>query len=621
MSDEQRSDRGGKLADLATGNRRQFLKYAGAGTLGCVTILGLDTILDDTRQSDGTLPEQLIGSTETADVVVQEREQGYEGIETNGDTIDSGADGWTVLENSIDAVPDGGSIVVSGRYQSESVIDVSKSINMYGPEALIEQQQPGDFALRFHGAERHQTALTEAASSGDTVLPLADISGVQQGDIVLLKDVGAEPILGRGHVPSEPHSVIGVDGDTVTLADSIVWRDGYDQDTLVYVLDPVEIHVSGLEMRAPAKDESYYGVAAQICRDSSIENLHMEKFGSRAIRLGPSANSRVRDCTVLQSADIEAADGYGIQVWSGSHDIVVEGCTAKECRHPLSVTAGGDLQVASRAITFRDCFVTGNGAGALNCHGGSAHDVRFEDCTVHTVGDPGLTTGAQETNVAGCEFRMDGHNAVDTRDDTQEAVITVTDTDVYGAKNGVKLSREENLNFAPLWKFVHIENVRAYGCTHLFTLGGGRVDRVRDLVIKGCYCDSAGEEGIRLLNRLESGRIQGNEFGGTAGSRHLLARSRSDGTITNVQIVGNQFSQQDTADEFVRLVDAEECVVSENTFTAQSSVNLYVDGPNSTSNRITDNTYYSPKPPADLIIEDSGSIATGNTVYDTSPGS
>jgi len=619
MKDEGDADGNSTRERLSTDSRRQFLSYVAAGTLAGASGLAIGQIIRDKQSSIGRSAGQLIEDPKDIDVFVTEREGDYEGRVPSGETIDSGTNGWEVLRNSIDTVPEGGSILINGRYESSSPINISKSIKFCGNQAVINQRQPGDFALRFHGTERQRTTLAEATTTGATSVKLVNTAGIQQDDLILFKREGADPVLGRGHPPSESHSVDGIDGDEVRLADSIVWRDGYDTETLVYVLDPVEVHVSGLSMQSPAKDGDYYGVSAQICRDSTFEKLRLEKFGSRALLIGPCANARVRNCTVLQSSNIEAADGYGIQIWSGCHDILVEGCTAKDCRHSLSVTAGGDLQVASRAITFRDCFVTGNGSGALNCHGGSAHDVRFEGCTVHTWGDPGLTTGSQQTNVSGCEFRLDGNNAIATRGDPQEAVLTVTDTDVYGATNGVKVSREEDLTYAPLWKFVQLNGVRAYGCNRLFSLGGGKIDRVRELTISDCYWDEVSESGIRFSNRLDGGLIEGNDFGVTSEFPHILARS-SSGKIANLEITGNQFEHTGSSGEFIKLLNSEECVISNNVFVADSSVNLYVDGQNSTSNEITNNEYFAPNPPADLVLENDGSVAKANRVYNTASG-
>lgn len=609
MSDEE------KTTESLPTTRRQLLKYVAAGSVGGLATFGATQDLRSQNKTD-EMPEPPSGDSGVYDAFVRERMDGYEAIGTTGETIDSGTDGWAVLKNSIAAVPDGGSMYVSGHYTSSSTIDVAKSIGVDAREASVDQQQAGRFVFRFGGEERQQTTLSTTVETGDKTLELSD-SSAQRGDLLLFRQTDAEPVLGRRHYPSESHSVRAASGTTVDLSDSIVWRDGYDQGTTVYVIDPVKVRLAGMSLRAPAKDQNYYGIEVTNCRDSIINGLTLEKFGSRALLVGSCANSRVRDCTVHESADIKAADGYGIQVWSGCHNILVEGCTATECRHPLSVTAGGNRQVASRAIIFRDCFVSGNGAGALNCHGGSAHDVRFEGCTVHTQGDPGLTTGAQQTNVTGCEFRMDGHNAIGTRGDGQEGIITVSDTDVYNATNAVKISRETDLKFAPLWKFVHLDGVRAHDCNQFFTLATGEIDRVRDLVIEGCYWDRVSEEGIRLWNQVDGGIIEGNDFGRTTDSPHVLIRGKSDNRIENLRITGNQFGESAGTSEFIRLVNAEQCVVSNNTFNSKSSVNIYVGAADSTGNMIAQNTYYAPDPPADPILENDGSIVTGNKIYDT----
>lgn len=618
MNDEQRSHGDGESDHSDTNSRRQFLKYMSAGALGGTAVVGIDQAIgaaDSTQESLTSFPE---GSRRTHDVFVHEGNAGYEAINADGETINSGSDGWTVLENGIDAVPDGGSIHVNGQYRSTSTIEIRKSIKMYGSEAFIDHQPSGDFVFRFKGNERHVTTLTEAAKTGDHTVTLDDTSGLEKGDLLLLEETDGEPVLGLNEPPGEPHSVLEVDGSTVKLEDTIVWRDNYPPGTRVYVINPIEVHVSGFNLQAPAKDGNYFGVYAHMCRDSTFENLRLVKFGNRAMVLEACANFRVRDSTVLQSAAVHLGKAYGIMVWAGCHDILIEGCVAKECRHALSVTNGGPREVASRAVKIRDCFVSSVGSAAINCHGGSAHDVRVEGCTVHPEPDmPGLRTGAQKTVVSGCEFRMDGHSAVDTRNDGQEMVISVTDSDVFGASGAVHLDGEEKYEFNPLWKLVHIDNVRAYGCKMFFELDPGALDRVRDLVIRGCYWDEVTREGLRFANQVDGGIIEGNDFGNAPSESHVVVRDNSDSKVNDLHIVDNRFQQPTGTNAFIRLSHCRNCVVSDNKFESGSDVNIYEDNTNSTANLIKENTYFAPNPSDDPIAEDDGSIAKNNYVYDT----
>jgi hypothetical protein len=588
--------------------------------VGGAVAAGFGTLAGDDGSGDRASTEGSGSGPGPYDVIVHEQSGAYEAVEPTGETIASASHGWTVLESAIDAVPAGGSIFVSGQYDGTSSIEIRKPIHMNGREADIDHQGSGDPVFRFQGEERYRTRLVEDVSQGEDTVALEETSGMRKGDMVLLEETDGERVLGRGTPPGEPHSVLEVDGGTIRLEDSIVWRDGYPSGTLVYVVAPIEVHVSGFDLTAPAKDESYRGVTAHQCRGSTFENLRLDRFGDRGILLEACANCRVRDCTVLQSSDIDAADGYGIQVWAGCHDIIFEGCVAKECRHPLSVTPGGDRTVASRSVIFRDCFATADGGSALNCHGGAAHDVRFEGSEVHTWGYPGVRTGAQKTMVTGCEFRTNGHNGIDTRNDGQEMILTVTDTDIFGAFSAVHLDREEAFEFEPLWEIVHLAGVRAYGCNRYFEVNPGAVDRVRNLVISNCYWDQVDEEGLRIENSIEGGVIEGNDFGEAPSDSHIRVSDGSGIDITNLQIVGNRFRQPNGSDTFIRLSNCRECVVADNMFESGTDVTVYEAGSNSTANRITRNTYYAPNPSPDPIAEADGSIARDNSVYDTDAG-
>jgi hypothetical protein len=273
--------------------------------------------------------------------------------------------------------------------------------------------------------------------------------------------------------------------------------------------------------------------------------------------------------------------------------------------------------VASRSVTVRDCFVSADGSAALNCHGGSAHDIKFKGCMVHTWGQPGVRTGAQQTNVSGCEFRMDDHHAIATRNDGQEMVITVSDTDVHGAGNVVSLNDDSEGEFAPLWKLVHVDGVRAHGCNRFFQLKNGEVDRVRDLIIQNCYWDAVGESGIRIENRLDGGSIENNTIGNAAEDSHIRALS-DDTRIRDLHISGNRFEQTEGDSAFIRLRNATGCVVSDNKFEADSGVGLYAAGEEAAGNVIKQNTYFAPGASEALVDAADGSVAADNHFIDTS---
>lgn len=614
--EERRSPISDVLGDVESWDektRRQFLALLVATISGVISTLLLytqdmfETVLD-TIERTGDPP---------TNVFVQEYEDEYRATYEDGEVLDSGPDGWDVLRTAVETVPAHGTVSVNGRYEATSVLEIDKSLCLDGHGATIVLDSSIDRPLDFRGEERYLTELADGVGTGDHTVELVQTGDIEKGDMIHLEDTEGDPVLGRGQPPGEPHSVLEVEGNTVTIEDRIVWREGYDSGTVVYVTDPIEIRCSGFDMEGPAKDDTYLGIFAKECRNSVFEDLWLDQFGSRGIALEGCANSRIRDCTVLQSADIDAGDGYGIQVRAGCHDIVVEGCTAKECRHPFSITAAGPREVASRSVIVRDCFVSAEGSAALNCHGGSAHDITFDSCIVHTSGDPGVRTGAQKTNVTGCEFRMDDHHAVTTRNDGQEMVLTVTDTDVYGAGNAVGLSNDGDYEYDPLWKLAHLDGVRAYGCNRLFQLESGGVDRVRNLVISNCSWDTIGETGIRIENRLDGGSIEGNSFGDAPNDSHIRARNEEGTDITNLHISGNRFQQSTSADTFIRLSNATQCTISNNEFESDTGSNIYTDGSNATQNVVKQNTYFGPNESANMIAVDDGSIAVDNYFMDT----
>jgi hypothetical protein len=212
---------------------------------------------------------------------------------------------------------------------------------------------------------------------------------------------------------------------------------------------------------------------------------------------------------------------------------------------------------------------------------------------------------------------MDGHHAITTRNDGQEMVLTVTDTDVYGAGNAIGLSDDSEGEFAPLWKLVHVDGVRANDCNRFFQLKNGEVDRVRNLVVRNSSWDAVGEAGIRIENRVDGGSIENNIFGDAPEDAHIRALS-DDTRVRDLHISGNRFQQTTGDSTFIRLENATECVVSDNKFESESGVELYNDGSDGTGNVIKQNTYFGPGASEEVINEDDGSMAADNYFMDTS---
>lgn len=619
----------GVLVAVDDRSRRQFLAVVLATVAGLFTTLGVamqdmlryftstDTQpTEEESPSDGESDQDVVNAP-PGEIFVQQHRDGYRATSPDGRVIESGSNGREILTAAIDAIPDGGKLFVRGSYEFDSALEIRKPLQLDGYDASIDLTDSADVLFDFAGEERYQTELTESVELGTNTIELDSTNNIERGDLVLLEDEDGPGVLGRGNPAGEPHTVMDVDGSTVTLEDTIVWRDGYESGTLVYVVDPIEVSCRGFELAAPAKDESYFGVVARGCRNSTFSELTLDRFGSRAIATEAVANSRIRDCTIRQSSDIEASDGYGIQIRAGCHDIVVEGCTAKECRHPLSVTPAGPREVASRSLVFRDCFVSANGSAALNCHGGATHDVRFEGCVVHTWSEPGVRTGAQKTTVTGCEFRMSEHHAITTRNDGQEMVLTVTDTDVYGASNVVELSSESDYEFSPSWKLVQLNGVRATDCNRFFGVESGAIDRVRDLQITGCQWNQVLEEGIRLNNQVDGGTIEGNDFGDAPNDSHVRIRTEDDSMIRNLQITNNRFEQSSGSTPFVRLGDTTRCSISNNKFDAETATRLCTEQGNATHNIVKGNTYFGPGAGSGRIDLDDGSVSDANRFFDT----
>jgi ribosomal protein S6--L-glutamate ligase len=148
---------------------------------------------------------------------------------------------------------------------------------------------------------------------------------------------------------------------------------------------------------------------------------------------------------------------------------------------------------------------------------------------------------------------MSEHHAVTTRNDGQEMVLTVTDTDIYGASNAIQLNEDTSYEFGPSWKLVQLNGVRATDCNQFFELKPGEIDRVRNLPLTGCQWYTVAAEGIRLDNQLDSGTIEGNDFGDATNQAHLSFRTSDDSVIQNLKISGNRFQQSSGSEPFVRL--------------------------------------------------------------------
>lgn len=255
--------------------------------------------------------------------------------------------------------------------------------------------------------------LAADAAEAATEVTLVDATGITTGDWVYLSTselptpdgnqfadtigVLLDPAQDFGDIliNEEMHEVIGVAGNTLTLAEPLGKNKLTAWNAACVRVDPIEnatilggIFV-GFEPHAGANPWDHQYIWARYCAGCTISGLTADKDPARdldhrrmgqAIRSDTGAANRLLANTIGQGAGIAAGEAYGISLRRGERNSVVGQNDIEKCRHSVELWG-----------TTAGCIVEGNTArndtsSSLDTHGSWNKGVIIRDNLISNDG-------------------------------------------------------------------------------------------------------------------------------------------------------------------------------------------------------------------------------------------
>lgn len=509
-------------------------------------------------------------------VVRQLNNDSYEAVDSTGATIVSGSNGNSVLQSSIDECPDGGVLLFSGYYNITERIMVEDSITIKGLRRSILDNNIGNEtnALYASGSEvGTDYSLDVAPDKGDYWVDLTDVSGIEEGHLIYISQdeefsqaTGGEEI-GEGHVITEVDS----GNNSVKLDDHIIY-DNYDPSSYtveIEVYDPIEVHFEGFHIQGQDPEGPYRGMQLFRTIDSSVRNVSLDSHGVRGLTVMQSNNVRIKNCRsdrCLRANVDGASDGYGIMIFSGCSNVIVDGCRATDCRHPISVSKAGSVIGLSRSVVIRNCFVTSDLSAAINTHGASAFDILVDGCVIYTRNQFGVRLGAFNSKIVNCTIRPNGSSAISWRGNLHDLSYIARGNTIYDTGWAFNFRRTD---YDATFEELIIEGNEVVGGCNLFMY---LTEAVEELQVTGNVCRNPGDHAVRISADIGSGLIAQNTF---ANSRNEMFRLGGEGgIIENIMFDSNRLSDPHSAHGFWRLRDGTEyCSFINNHLTAADGLN------------------------------------------------
>ena len=325
----------------------------------------------------------------------------YEAVDSSGTTIDSGSNGWVVLESAINAVDEGGSIYISGDYHAQNRIIVEKSVDIYGFGATIHNDNISDEVMRFEGNEKGWRDLSASADAGDLTIELSDASDVSAGDSIAVQspdrviDAGTSGTyaLGEGNI------VESVSGDTVTLHDPLTYGYSTADNSQAMVAGSINVNVYGVHFQGTDEAGTERGLRLRYVVDSTVRNCSFDQIGDFSLSIQNGFAVNVFDCHFERGYNISDSDGYGVVVQSGSSHTRVSDCTFIRYRHAVAHTSGINNGRPRESVISNCGFFGGHDGSVIDMHQGtlSAHIINNTIVTQHR----GIINGALKVSIRG----------------------------------------------------------------------------------------------------------------------------------------------------------------------------------------------------------------------------
>ncbi|WP_331233110.1 right-handed parallel beta-helix repeat-containing protein [Natronorarus salvus] len=426
------------------------------------------------------------------DVLVgQLDDEGYEAIDAEGEAVVSTANAATALQESSDATPEGGTLVVKGHYEFEDGEEwyIDEDIRILGHGAVLEttytDDEDGEMFLFVEGevgssygvedvelveeGEAHRYVLTLDEDVDDTVFRhhLVMLESVEEAEMWPGGDTG--PTKGEGHMVAANAAdeatmddgadvAHGLEDDQISLLDLLEFE--YDTSFEIEALhiEPVEVTMEGFDIYGPDVWRPKVGaIHVRGGANCTFRDLSVQEVAYECLTLVQCYDTTVENSVFTWGAsNHDGGDGYGVKVGGGTAHTHVKDCTFHMMRHGIAHAGSGQTGTNRRRSQIENCLFTAHRSTALDMHG---EDVghRVIDCTFSQANDECISYG-KDTVVRGCTFQMGGNDRADAIYDNGEwgdRHLTVADCTFEDVgRNCIRLQRSDT----------HFSSVTITGC-------------------------------------------------------------------------------------------------------------------------------------------------------------
>lgn len=335
--------------------------------------------------------------------------------------IGNGQDATAAVEAALAAAPPAGMALrfPAGRYVVGNV-RIPNNVRIYGDGKATVLVQRSDTEPIFNttGREFDTAALTADVQRGATIIPITGYAGnLAAGDWIVLGDRYSYDPTYDGNLSGELLQVDSVTSTAITVTGKVkgafTASGAYTLTNRAYVNKVT--FTTGIEVDSLTFEGRRSATAALMsfyyARNLAVRNVACTQGGDVFISLKVCQTVHVSDTIIENLVDDlpNNHNGYGVNVSTGTGNVVIDGMIARNVRHAVTTSGGGkgiprSLVISNVSVTNRATAEGGSAGAGIDTHC-SGDDIVITGCVVSTCGI-GITVRSKNTTVVGNVIRQ-----------------------------------------------------------------------------------------------------------------------------------------------------------------------------------------------------------------------
>lgn len=371
-----------------------------------------------TETENGTTPgvvdvetvrtDHLLTDSRNAGAVVWKDEDGTVHADAEEEVVESGPDFSRVVQ----AVVDHGVsklVIQAGHYVASEPIELDSDTVVTGMGRGTTIEVAGSAAFNVQGNRTGSASVTSRV--GNEVIPVDDTGPFEIGEHVLINTNRTTTY--RNQPYGEIHKLLDVDEENGQIRISAGGLfDTYrpENGAAAIGLDLVE-GVTIRDLEIVGRDRSVFrsGVTATYANSLLVSQTKMHNLAHSGVIMSSSVFSTVSDCELYDIGYDGRGVGYGVTLSDAVRNITVRNNVIYDTKNHCTTVGGSGTDGFPRLLTFRGNEYYQDNA---DVHFGGV--IQFQD-NRFANGSGGIITGAEETQINGCEFRNLSDDAIKSR--------------------------------------------------------------------------------------------------------------------------------------------------------------------------------------------------------------